>query len=405
MRPADDHNGAMVPTPLLTEEAVEAFLDGRPDPRWENDPALAALAADVAVAVSGPPPPVGPELARLFAQSRAVAGPPAGRAITGPSAVPITGPAPGTAAGPVAGATAAPVAVGGPAATGTWKLPPSWADLSTEPSSGPRSTAYGPPSTSPEATVVRPAWGRRRLAAAVAGSVAAVVVALPVAAATNVLPAPARDAIARAVEAVTPFELPGGRDREPAGNPGGTPPATAPAGGGAAEISGPLTGPPAGAGDAAQSGLDIARQTPAGPNVPAQPGPPDGLPGPPGVDPGPPQGVPGPPSSLPGPPAGGPGGPPASLPGPPAGTAGATEGGQGGPPAGPPGPGAGATGGPAAGDAPMGPEAGAVPSGLTGPSGSGAGPGAAGPGPAASGPTLAGPPALAPAPGPSWGAP
>jgi hypothetical protein len=157
----DDGNDVEATEDLLSDEAIEAFLTGRPDPAWERHAGLVAVDREVAAAVGRPAPAMGAELARLLAGS----GDPARRLTV----------VPGTPTGPA-------VVVRRPAQ-------------------------------------IRPSGRHRRAMAMVVGGLAAVASALPVAAAAHVLPAPVHGAIVRVLETVTPFDFPKG----PASVPGSAP--------------------------------------------------------------------------------------------------------------------------------------------------------------------------------------
>ena len=146
----DDGNDVEATEDLLSDEAIEAFLTGRPDPAWEQHAGLVAADREVAAAVGGPAPAMGPQLARLLAGS----GEPARRLTV----------VPGTPTGPAV-------------------------------------------------VVRRPAQDRssgrhRRAVAMVVGGLAAAASALPVAAAAQVLPGPVHGAVVRVLETVTPFDFP-----------------------------------------------------------------------------------------------------------------------------------------------------------------------------------------------------
>lgn len=145
----DDGNDVEATEDLLSDDAIEAFLTGRPDPAWERHAGLVAADREVAAAVGGPAPAIGPELARLLAGT----GEPARRLTV----------VPGTPTGPA-------VVVRRPAGD-------------------------------------RPSGRHRRAVAMVVGGLAAAASALPVAAAAQVLPEPVHGAVVRVLETVTPFDF------------------------------------------------------------------------------------------------------------------------------------------------------------------------------------------------------
>lgn len=275
MSQPSDHVDEM-PDGTLSDEAIEAFFVGTPDPGWERAEPLVALAGHMAVAVAGPAPTPDHALLQLFWGSPAAVEP-----------------------------------------TRTLVQPAAW----------------GARVTRADRLAVLPWRSRLRVLAGVALGAAVAFVGVGAAGATGVLPAPVQRVLALAVEAVTPFELPassGDRPAKPSGN--GT--ADIVRGGGGASPSGSQTSgsspasplgpsqrvpatPASGAGAPSgpgPTGLDRAGQTPAGTSTP----PPSGVQtpataGPPPVPavPAPAQGLnraPGPqasavvPSSVPAPP-------------------------------------------------------------------------------------------------------
>jgi hypothetical protein len=270
-----------MPKDRLTDEAIEAFFLGLPDPGWERDASLATLTDDMAVAMSGPAPVADHAVLRFFWGAPA-------QAETARSAV------------------------------SAWDVP------------GARVGENRPP--------VGAFHGRRRLVAGAALGTALALFGVGVAGATGVLPAPAQRVVARMVEVISPFELPqpqghpGGSSGGKAGNgadssreqapttgqqpgarqPGGsapgassngpqtatTPDPAPPTGPGATGldragqtsagqsipssvpgVGPPGNQPPAKSGGAAATGLDRAAQAPAATEIPSSaPGPPGGLP-------------------------------------------------------------------------------------------------------------------------------
>lgn len=246
MTPYDDCVDGMG-TPLLDDEAIEAFLLGTGQSSWEQDHALLTLAEDVLVAVGGPPPrPHGALLAFL------------------------------EDAAPVASAVPARVAVltQPPAPTTPWQ----------------RQAAVAPAATTDRRPNLRLLSRRLRLTAGFAAGIGIAAAALTVMGTTGVLPDPVTRAIARVVEAVTPFELseprkpppttmpapqPGTSSTVPAtpgaglvavgqGGPTGQPPAITPPSGPPGSVPPTVQGPV----QPGSTGLDRAGQTPAGPFIP-----------------------------------------------------------------------------------------------------------------------------------------
>ncbi len=233
MSAPSDHDDEML-NDTLTDEAIEAFFLGLPNPAWEHDASLATLADDMAVAMSAPAPVADHALLQLFWETPAAAE-------TTPTAV---------------AAWNVPVAVIGDTRSVGWFR------------------------------------GRHRLIAGAALGAALTLSGVGVAGAAGVLPAPVQRVVAGVVEAVSPFELPdpGGNSPGPSGggavNRGDGTGGQAPTAGQQPAVSqGPVvstpapsadrpqttpptfppsSGPPAGPG----SGLDTARQTPAGQSVP-----------------------------------------------------------------------------------------------------------------------------------------
>jgi hypothetical protein len=266
--PSDDCVDGMG-TPLLDDEAIEAFFLGTGQSSWEQDQVLLTLAEDVLVAAGGPPPrPHGALL--VFLED------------------------------------ATPAASAAPALVAVPTLPPG------------ATTPWQPPATGPAAPIYRRpnlrllGSRRLRLTAGIAAGVGMAAAALTVAVTTGSLPDPAMRAIVRVVEAVTPFELSEPSKPPPSNVPASQPgttstvPATPGAGSGAADQNGrteqplvttppaepPGSAPPTGQGPVqlGSPGLDRAGQTPAGPFIPpfvtdAPPGPP---PAPSGDSSGPP---------------------------------------------------------------------------------------------------------------------
>lgn len=249
----DDYVDDMHVTDFLDDEAIEAFFRGQCHPAWERDAALVKLASEVDVASSGVPPVVNPALAELLGET------------TAPSPVLRV----------VAGAR-----------LGTGRNVPSNGHFPKRRSSAPRRL---------------PLWPTVAAATAMAAA------ALAVAGTTGVVPEPAVRLAARVVEALTPYELSDNDDPGPSPvDPGVTVPAgpatpaptgsapkappAAPAGpvnrsAPAPAAPAPEVAPP---GPPASTGVDRARQTPAGafipPFVPSQPQPeaqPDADEGPP----------------------------------------------------------------------------------------------------------------------------
>jgi hypothetical protein len=250
MSAPSDHEHEML-NETLTDDAIEAFFLGLPDPAWEHEASLVTLADDMAVAMNASAPVADQALLQLFWET------PAAAETTRTAVV----------------ARNEPVAVIGDSRSVGWFR------------------------------------GRRRLFGVALGAALALS-GVGVAGAAGVLPAPAQRVVAGVVEAVSPFELPhpDGRSREPSGGgavttgdrtgnqaptagqqptvstPGASshhPQATPPA-------SAPSSGPPAAPGS---SGLDRARQTPAGdsmpPFVPGPGIPPNPFPGGSGTAPAP----------------------------------------------------------------------------------------------------------------------
>jgi hypothetical protein len=244
--PHDDYVDEMG-TPLLDDEAIEAFFLGTGQSSGGQNQALLTLAEDVLVAAGGPPPrPHGALLVFLE------------------DATPAASAAPALVAVPTLA----------PGATTPW-----------QPEAATRSaSAYRCPN-------LRLLGSRRlRLTAGIAAGVGIAAASLTVAGTTGSLPDPAMRAIVRVVEAVTPFELAEPStpppSTVPAPQPGtiSTVPATPGAGSGAVGQSGPteqpsVTTPPAvrpesvpptgdGPVQPGSTGLDRAGQTPAGPFIP-----------------------------------------------------------------------------------------------------------------------------------------
>jgi hypothetical protein len=243
--PTDDYVDGME-TPLLDDEAIEAFFLGTGQSGWAPDDALATLAEEVLVATGGPPPrPRGGLLAFLDDAAPA--------ACTAPALVAVP--------------------IRAPAATTPWQHK---ADVA--------------PATPTHRTNVRLLLTRRlRVTAGIAAGIGIAAAALTVAGTTGVLPDPAMRAIVRVVEAVTPFEV-----SEPTKPPAPTVSATQPATtsvpatpgtgsdavgqSGSAEQAPPITppsGPPASLpatvpepGLPGSTGVDRASQTPAAPFIP-----------------------------------------------------------------------------------------------------------------------------------------
>ena len=249
---------------FLSEEVIETFFAGRPDPDWTRHEVLVTLDREVATATGGDPPPIGPALARLLGAASAVT-------------------------------TSAPMA--------------------------PQAHVNGNPSMlrgRPPVAQRRSPRRQRRALAIVAGGLAAAASALPVAAATGVLPEPAHQAVVRVVEAVTPLEFSDGHGDV---SPGPTvpapvspllPPVSTGGDAGAAEEPSGTPAPGAGAASAGREaptsggtpaaapgtppapgspGLGVVGQTPAPGVVPPSAGPP--------ADAGPPEGTAGTPPRPP----------------------------------------------------------------------------------------------------------
>ena len=205
----------------LPDDAIEAFFLGEAHDAWQQDEALARLASDVLMGATGPAPSPSPALRALLGEPDAVSAP-------SPEAT-------------------RPLAV----------VPPSQAG----------SVAAGPV-PSGRGTNVVPLFRRLRLTAGIAAAAGVAAVTLAVAGTAGVLPEPVMQAVSWVVEAVTPFEL-----REPARTvtggdhlPGRGPTSTVPAG-----PLGSGVGPgPAGPGVA--PGQPAATEPVAGPGAPAQPG-------------------------------------------------------------------------------------------------------------------------------------
>lgn len=231
MSPVSDHVDEM-PDGTLSDEAIEAFFVGTPDPGWERAESLVALAGHMAVAVAGPAPTPDHALLALF--------------------------------------------WGSPAAVES-------ARTLVQP------TAWGARVTRNDRSAALPWRSRLRVLAGVTLGAAVAFVGVSAAGATGVLPDPLQRVVARAVEAVTPFELPapgGDRPAKPSGN--GT--ADIVRGGGGVSPSGSQTAgsspasppgqpqrdpatPASGVGAASGSGstgLDRAGQTPAGTSTPSR---------------------------------------------------------------------------------------------------------------------------------------
>ncbi|MFP5317383.1 MAG: hypothetical protein ACLGI2_03705 [Acidimicrobiia bacterium] len=247
MTAAGDDGNEMGTTDILSDEAIEAFLVGEPHPGWQEDEALAAIDTGLAELAALPAPPVGSALARLMR------------------------PAPAASIRSFSGVERTPQVRSTP--QNGWHTPPA--------------RPYRPRA--------------RRVMAGVGAGLALAGVALPVAAATHVLPAPAREAVVQVLEAVTPFEF----DSRPA-SPKSGPPTTTPAlpadpsagpAAGTPAVPAPPASVPTTAGPPASTPAGVVPGPPAGVtpgNLPVVPG------GPPaGVDPGPPGGTtPGPPSEA-----------------------------------------------------------------------------------------------------------
>ena len=254
MNPLDDHLDDMDATRFLSDEAIEAFFAGQHDPDWASHEFLEVLDREVAVAAGGAPPPIGPALGRLLR--------PASEATT-----------------PLAS-----VAQADPTAS------------------------VSVPRGRPLVVDGRSRSSRRRAIALVGGALAAAASALPVAAATQILPTPAQQAVVRVLEAVTPFDFgdrPAGAPDRPEPAPIPPPPAATstegdgdgpvPAAAGRGSGNGASPAPEAPANRAtpppashttpapAGPGLDVAGRTPAGGLIPPSAGPP--------ADAGPPDGV------------------------------------------------------------------------------------------------------------------
>lgn len=210
MNESGDHVDDMGATAIpLSDDAIEAFITGRPHPRWEADAALVAFDGQIASALDAPTPAIGPALAELMARS------------------------------PQPAARLAVVSDG------------------HDPSA---------PALRPAAVPTRVPHRRRRLVAVVVGGLATAASALPVAAATHVLPAPAHDVVVRVLEAVTPFEFTGSRPGEAPVTPGLQAPAT-PAPVSPAPIPGSVPGAEGAPGLATPPGAapELSGRTPAAP--------------------------------------------------------------------------------------------------------------------------------------------
>ncbi len=233
MSQPSDHVDEM-PDRTLSDEAIEAFFVGTPDPGWERAEPLVALAGHMAVAVAGPAPTPDHALLQLFWGSPATVEP--ARTLVQPAA---------------------------------------WGARATRDD---RSAALS--------------WrSRLRVLAGVTLGAAVAFVGVGAAGAIGVLPAPVQRVVARAVEAVTPFELPapsGDRPAKPSGNGaadvvrgdgGASPSGSVTSGSSPASAPGqpqrvPAT-PAAGAGAPSgpgSTGLDRAGQTPAGTSTPSPSG-------------------------------------------------------------------------------------------------------------------------------------
>lgn len=235
MSQPSDHVDEM-PDGTLSDEAIEAFFVGTPDPGWERAEPLVALAGHMAVAVAGPAPTPDHALLQLFWGSPAAVEP-----------------------------------------TRTLVEPAAW----------------GARVTRDDRSAVLPWRSRLRVLASVTMGAAVALVGVGAAGATGVLPAPVQRVVARAVEAVTPFELPapsGDRPAKPSGN--GTADIVRDGGGASSSPSGGETSgsspasppeqpqrvpatPASGAGAPSgpgSTGLDRASQTPAATSTPASSG-------------------------------------------------------------------------------------------------------------------------------------
>ena len=252
MTPTDDYVDGME-TPLLDDEAIEAFFLGTGHSAWAQDHALVTLSQEVVVATGGSPPrPHGALLAFLED--------PAPAAWSAPALVAVP--------------TRAPAAS----------------------SPRPHQALVAPPTRAHGRSNVHPLSRRLRLTAGLAAGIGIAAASLTVAGSTGVLPDPATRVIVAVVEAVTPFEL-SGPDRPPASTvpvpqPATTSavPATPDAASDAVGQNGPTEqspantppgGPPGSAPPTlpgqvqpGSTGLDRAAQTPAGPFIPPFAGPP-----------------------------------------------------------------------------------------------------------------------------------
>lgn len=231
--------------PELPDEAIEAFFLGDADVAWEQDEALADLADQVLIAVTGPAP-------RPSAALRAFLG-------------------------------EAPVVAGPLAATPPQPASPAWS----------LGTAPVPPTRTDRSEHVIPLFRRLRLTVGIAAATAIAAASLAVAGTTGVLPEPAMSAVSWVVEAVTPFELHTAPtrtsfERNPA--PGSTSSApdagSRPPGPGATSEPPPVnrpsmsepSGPPSVPGPVPPPGsVGQGRQTPTGPSMPFGPLPPAGA--------------------------------------------------------------------------------------------------------------------------------
>lgn len=232
MTPPGDHVDDMS-NDTMTDEAMEAFFLGLPHPSWEREEALATLASDVTVALTGSPPAPSHALLQLFWSS-------------------------GVATEPVRAAV-------------------------------PERRSFVPAAVPPDGRAgARPTGGRRRLLGSLALGLGVAVLGVGTAGATGALPDPVQRVVARVVEAVSPFEVPEPDGRHstgppadggagmvegtggpttvtkdaatvpPAGGPSGLPQQTGP-------VPLPNLTPPQGPG---ATGVDRARQTPAGESIP-----------------------------------------------------------------------------------------------------------------------------------------
>jgi len=217
MSRSSDYQDEMVDD-VLSDEAIEAFLLGLPDPAWGKDEPLAVLATHVTTAIDAAPPPPDHALLQLFWAG--APGAPAG----------AHAPTPVTEAMPALASRAAP-----------GFAPRRW----------------------------------RRLLAGVAAAMATVTVGVGAAGATGVLPPSAQRVVARVVEVVSPFEMPEPMEQVPNhSSPGGD--AAVTEGGGieapAAAVQATTTIPTrSGAASVPTGG---SQTTPAGPEAaPSAPGP------------------------------------------------------------------------------------------------------------------------------------